>query len=753
MNRKILFTILALGLIGFIALSSETYSSKESPLRQHVLAQPTLSQDAFSLNPQDEGVQGPQPPSPLHVDCPIETDDCGSVTPSLGSAWIADGAWNYQDETLFFVDVPSYSQGVFQVDPVTCDIISGTYYSVGTGVSDRGIAYNEATHEIWVGGWNTLSIDRRDATPPYALISNHPLAVAVAGMAIDQANQRLWVIENADPDMFHVYEISTGTPIFLQSFEVPWQDTHDGWSAAGLAYDDGADTGQLIAVNQDANSKEFFTDDWPNPPIPAGTCVLSNTGFGWGIGIKEDMDPDQGTSKSWVPDLEDFTPPHPIDMYGKFHCEPMLDFECVQVDGTTDVQLSWTLPDEGCLSIEVYRDEVLIVTLASDVTDYLDEGVDPGPHLYEIQCVCTPGSPHMFCEIWVFPAEGPCYDFEADEGGFISEGPTPHWEWGVPSVTPPDGGNAWEVDLGADYHDDDCALLRTPMFAIGPGGAVLEFETYYEIEWGYDGLNVDVSTDLGASWMQIFPVGGYDEFDFGTTTCAETSGDSVFTGTTPGWVVKRFELPWLANEPEVMFRFNFGSDFSIIYPGPIIDEVCVLGGTELPPMLELSCMVLNPDENGDGEPDVYIGDQLRYGLWITNNTSQWMQFSIRHEPYYWANCLDLGIQWPPAIGPDCTLPLWIAPGSTVYRAYGVNIPDWWWLSLGNPWAMVFETWTCSGGLPDMLIDQCCIEFDLTILFSPPLAKDNPVDFSGMTKEHDWNLKESLIDITDTVEMK
>ncbi|MFQ6103075.1 MAG: hypothetical protein ACE5OP_02150 [Candidatus Glassbacteria bacterium] len=138
-------------------------------------------------------------------------DNCGSITPHPYSIFIADGAYNGTDNTIFFVNVPSPAEGVFQMDPITCSIVSGTFYSINYGISQRGIAFDPNRYQFWAGGWIDTYMNQYDATPPYPSISHNYVHLSIASAAIDSENDYLFIGTNSSYDMVYVYDISSGS--------------------------------------------------------------------------------------------------------------------------------------------------------------------------------------------------------------------------------------------------------------------------------------------------------------------------------------------------------------------------------------------------------------------------------------------------------------------------------------------------------------------------------------------------------------
>jgi hypothetical protein len=333
MSRKLGYLALSLALIGFVAVSS-VESSRIAGGSYDVNA-------ALNLGPEQSA---PTPNVTPFASCDISRDNCGSITPSSASVFVADGALNTQEGTLFFVDVPSGADGVFQLDPATCSVISGTYYSVNFGLSQRGIGYDANRHEFWVNSWNDYYCNQHDATPPYSQIAANYVGLAGAGGAVDPANDYLFIGTNSYPDMVYVYDISSGgLGSQLGAWSVPWATGTDGYDMAGMGFDD--DSGNLVMVNQYGNNaREEFTFDIVNGLAAAADCSMDNTAYPWGLALMEDGDPAPTSYYTINPDITGFAPPFDIDEYGIPAVYPPYDLVC-EVTDDNDVSMTWKRAD------------------------------------------------------------------------------------------------------------------------------------------------------------------------------------------------------------------------------------------------------------------------------------------------------------------------------------------------------------------------------------------------------------------------
>ncbi|MDO9577986.1 MAG: carboxypeptidase regulatory-like domain-containing protein [Candidatus Cloacimonadales bacterium] len=181
-----------------------------------------------------------------------------------------------------------------------------------------------------------------------------------------------------------------------------------------------------------------------------------------------------------------------------------------------------------------------------------------------------------------FELEGYAFwcNFENGDGGLISDNAA-GWQWGAFTSGPMagySGTNGWGTVIGGNYPSSANFRLDTPVpFFVESPLAALEFWHWYDIEAGFDGGNVKVSTDGGTSWAVITPLTGYT----GTANTANPlNGEPIFCNTIPGnfWAFVEFDLSPYQGQ-SVMLRWHFGSDSSVEYPGWYIDDVSISGCT------------------------------------------------------------------------------------------------------------------------------------------------------------------------------
>ncbi|MDZ4183025.1 MAG: immune inhibitor A, partial [Candidatus Cloacimonadaceae bacterium] len=159
-------------------------------------------------------------------------------------------------------------------------------------------------------------------------------------------------------------------------------------------------------------------------------------------------------------------------------------------------------------------------------------------------------------------------NFENDNGGFT---PLNGWSWGTPSQIPAHSGSKlWATALTGQYANGANYKLTTPLISIGTG-ADLSFWHQLNCQSNFDGGNVSVSINGGASWIVISPSSG------GTyANTIYSMNEPGFTGNIGAWTLVTFDLSPFANS-EILIRWHFTSDGSISGYGWFIDDVMVSG--------------------------------------------------------------------------------------------------------------------------------------------------------------------------------
>ncbi len=179
-------------------------------------------------------------------------------------------------------------------------------------------------------------------------------------------------------------------------------------------------------------------------------------------------------------------------------------------------------------------------------------------------------------------------DFENNDGGFIPNPATNGWQWGTDTTSGAHSGTkVWGTLLNNSYPNNVIWTLTTPDVFIG-SNYTLEFWHWYSMEGTYDGGNIKISTNNGATWNLLTPEGGY------THSNVLALNGPGFSGTSNGWSLVRIALGSYANQ-NVKFRFTFGADSIINGIGWYIDDVKTTGFIAFAGLLSGNVEASNPE--------------------------------------------------------------------------------------------------------------------------------------------------------------
>jgi hypothetical protein len=100
----------------------------------------------------------------------------------------------------------------------------------------------------------------------------------------------------------------------------------------------------------------------------------------------------------------------------------------------------------------------------------------------------------------------------------------------------------------------------------GVDRATLNFQTWYDIEYGWDYAYVMVSPDNGQSWILL-------ETDYTTTDNPHGTAYGVgYTGSSEGWVGQQIDLSQFAGQ-QILVRFEYVTDDATLQQGFLLDDV------------------------------------------------------------------------------------------------------------------------------------------------------------------------------------
>ncbi|MCD6125190.1 immune inhibitor A [bacterium] len=174
-------------------------------------------------------------------------------------------------------------------------------------------------------------------------------------------------------------------------------------------------------------------------------------------------------------------------------------------------------------------------------------------------------------------------DFADTDGGMIPD-PIGGWQWGRP-ILGPDSAHSdsfcWGTNLGGNYANN-CnwkLMIAIPLF--GVHHPTLMFYHWYKFngKFGdmiYDGGNVKVSTDGGATWHLAYPREGYDGVVVPSNPYL--AGQPAFGGEATTWHRVMFDLSEFSGVDTIWIRFEIGSDAYASARGWYIDDVSLIEG-------------------------------------------------------------------------------------------------------------------------------------------------------------------------------
>ena len=211
-------------------------------------------------------------------------------------------------------------------------------------------------------------------------------------------------------------------------------------------------------------------------------------------------------------------------------------------------------------------------------------------------------------------------NFEAGAGIWSSGGTNSSWTYGTPTKPVINGAgsgqNCWNGGglTGSDYNNSERATLTSTCFDFSSlNYPFISFKLFWESERNFDGSNLQSSIDGGVTWTKVGAFGdpvncNTDNWYNNTSvtylnnwlTAASNDGWSGNIQTTAGsclggsgsgsWVLAKHCLTGLANSPNVLLRFTFGSGTTCnAYDGIGIDDITISDGPILAPSFTFSC--------------------------------------------------------------------------------------------------------------------------------------------------------------------
>lgn len=174
-------------------------------------------------------------------------------------------------------------------------------------------------------------------------------------------------------------------------------------------------------------------------------------------------------------------------------------------------------------------------------------------------------------------------DFEAGAGGWVSGGTQSSWELGDPETafidTAASGVNAWVTNLDGFYNNAELSYVESPCFdfstlTVDP---VFRFAFIADSEPNWDGTNIEVSYDGGATWNVLGNVGeGTNWYTNNAFFSTITQGWNEPFGGADEYFTATHLIDSAAGEAQVKLRVSFSSDGSFNeFNGFAFDDVQV----------------------------------------------------------------------------------------------------------------------------------------------------------------------------------
>lgn len=234
-------------------------------------------------------------------------------------------------------------------------------------------------------------------------------------------------------------------------------------------------------------------------------------------------------------------------------------------------------------------------------------------------------------------------DFESGQNGWtINNGSAGTWAFGTPAKavinSAASGVNAFvNGGLTGSYNDNDNSYVEGPCFDFtNICDPVLSMSVWWNSEFSWDGMNVEISTDGGNTWSLVGnygdPLNWYTDNTIAGNPGGSQEGWSGRASTSNGsggWVTARHRLVGAGNMPNVKIRINFGSDGSVTDDGVAFDDVRIFNGTDLgPDQTVCSPATVNLNADHGNTSATYLWSTGETTGTITATTTGWYSVAI-----------------------------------------------------------------------------------------------------------------------------
>ncbi|MBO9663083.1 S8 family serine peptidase [Dokdonella sp.] len=303
-----------------------------------------------------------------------------------------------------------------------------------------------------------------------------------------------------------------------------------------------------------------------------------------------------------------------VDVVSQDDCGLTPDFNRASVTAsgahaTCSVDLSWSAATSSCptqttMTYQVERDtdpyfgNPQTVAAALSTPEYVDTAVANGTsYYYRVTAHDAAGNPSLTSYPIVVTPTGPD---GPDPSDYLDDVDTRshavlQTPWRVTDTAAAAGTYSYLTGAdGAPYPDQTCGSLSTPPLTL-TADAVLSLQARYDLEYQWDGVAQEISTDGGVSWTDLPPDGGYPS-SFARTgaapinACGYSAAQGAFSGVStassnsdPGngtatAVFKPFttSLQSYAGQT-VQIRWRFSSDQNTGFDGFFLDQIRITG--------------------------------------------------------------------------------------------------------------------------------------------------------------------------------
>ncbi|HEV2063755.1 MAG TPA: S8 family serine peptidase [Thermoanaerobaculia bacterium] len=271
------------------------------------------------------------------------------------------------------------------------------------------------------------------------------------------------------------------------------------------------------------------------------------------------------------------------------------------------IQLTWTVGASHCptgpaVNYNVYRSSAsdfapstatLLATVAG--LSYNDDTAASGSTYYYVVRAEDTGSggsgPHggheeaNVAKLFATPLGAPgAFGTWTDNGGDTSAQLRAELPWQVSTRQAQAGARSYHCGPEqGNYAPNLCAALTTPDLTLGTGSA-LTYWARYNCEYQWDGVVVEISSDGGATWVNLPPDAGYGTGNTLALTegngCNYPATQGAFTGPTANdaltpWTTYQSALSPAYDGKTVRIRWRFTSDPGAEFEGFYVDTISV----------------------------------------------------------------------------------------------------------------------------------------------------------------------------------